>query len=99
MPMPMCLCLLKKGSKKSMTDSMLTTIDNPYDPFDQYDAWYAWDSWMGYHTPSFLGRVVILSNDLSEADQSLAIENAIDEIVKENIMGLYKKVVRQESKI
>jgi hypothetical protein len=29
---------------------------------------------------------------LSEVDQSLAIENAIDEIVEENILGIYRKV-------
>jgi hypothetical protein len=77
-----------------MIQSMLTTIDNPYDPFDQYDDWYAFDSRMGYHTPSFLARIVISSDDISETDQNLAIESAIDEIVKENVLGLYKKVSR-----
>jgi hypothetical protein len=77
-----------------MIDCMLTTIDNPYDPFDQYDDWYAWDERMGYHTPSFLARVVVLSNDTSVPDQDMAIELAIDEIVKENVSGVYKKVTR-----
>ena len=80
-----------------MTDSMLTTVDNPYDPFTQYDQWYAWDDSMGYHTPSFLARVVFLSNDTSEADQEMAIEIAIDEIVKENVSGVYKKVIRERN--
>lgn len=78
-----------------MIDSMLTTIDNPYDPFDNYDEWYAWDSRMGYHTPSFLARVVVLSNETSDADQALSIELAIEEIVKENVSGIYVKVTRE----
>lgn len=78
-----------------MIESMLTTIDNPYDPFDQYDEWYSFDSRQGYHTPSFLARITFLSDETSESDQSLSIELAIDEIVKENVNGLYKKVSRE----
>lgn len=78
-----------------MIESRLTTVDNPYDPFDQPDAWQAFDTKMGYHTPSFLARVVVFSDELSDADQDLAIELAIDEIVRENLSGLYKKVVRE----
>ena len=79
----------------TMAEAMLTTIDNPYDPFTQYDDWYAYDMRMKYYTPSFLARIVVMSNDISEADQSLVIEHAIDEIVKENVNGLYKKVTRE----
>lgn len=74
---------------------MLTTVDNPYDPFDDYDEWYAFDSRMGHHTPSFLARVAYVSDELSETDHNLAIEEAIDEIVKENVNGLYRKVTRE----
>lgn len=75
-----------------MKESMLSTIDNPYSPFYEYDEWYAWDSRQGYNTPSFLARVAFVSDNLSEADYNLAIEEAIDEIVKENVLGLYIKV-------
>jgi hypothetical protein len=71
---------------------MLTTVDNPYDPFKQFDEWYAWDESAGYHTSSFLARIVKTSDELSDADQSLAIEQAIDEIVRENVSGVYRKV-------
>lgn len=76
---------------------MLTTVDNPFDPFTQFKAWYAWDFDAGYHTPSFLARIVKTSNELSEADQKIAIEEAIDEIVKENVLGLYRKVSRRST--
>lgn len=75
-----------------MEEHMLTTVDNPFDPFTQWDEWYAFDRAHGYNTPSFLARVIVTSDDLSEADQSLAIEDAIDEIVRFNVLGLYRKV-------
>lgn len=71
---------------------MLTTTDNPFDPFTEFDEWYGFDQTKGYNTPSFLARVVRTSDELSEADQDAAIEDAIDEIVNENVLGLYKKV-------
>lgn len=75
-----------------MTIHMLTTVDNPFDPFTQYDEWYNYDSAAGYHTPSLLARVAYLSDALSPADETQAIEKAIEEIVKENVLGIYKKV-------
>lgn len=80
--------------------SMLTTIDNPYDPFTQWDEWFDWDTAAGYYTPAYLARVVVTSDQISDTDQEVAIENAIDDIVRDNVLGLYKKVTRkyQDSK-
>lgn len=70
---------------------MLTTVDNPFSPFTQFKEWFAYDTGMGYHSASFLARIVATSDELSEADQALAIGLAIDEIVEENVLGLWKK--------
>lgn len=75
-----------------MIEHMLTTVDNPFDPFTQYEEWYAFDESAGHRTTQFLARIARTSDELSEADQSLAIEQAIDEIVNENVSGLYRKV-------
>jgi hypothetical protein len=75
-----------------MEQHMLTTVDNPYDPFTQFNEWNAFDTHAGYNTTSFLARIVKSSDDLSDADQELAIEQAIDEIVRENVSGVHKKV-------
>lgn len=75
-----------------MIEHMLSTIDNPHSPFTDYDEWYAWDRNKGYHTPEFLARIVITSVELNDYDYNLAVELAIDEIVKENVLGLYIKV-------
>jgi hypothetical protein len=74
------------------TQHMLSTIDNPYSPVTDWDRWYNWDAAAGYHTPSFLARVAILSPALSSADEEAAIEDAIEEIVRENVLGIYIKV-------
>lgn len=79
-----------------MAEHMLTTVDNPFNPFTHYKEWNAYDVACGYHTASFLARLTHTSDDMSDADQSLAIELAIDEIVKENVLGLYKKIQQNE---
>ena len=77
-----------------MAEHMLTTVDNP---FTQFDEWYAFDEASGYHTTAFLARIVRTSHDLSDADQDVAIEAAIDEIVRENVLGVYRKVSSSSS--
>jgi hypothetical protein len=76
---------------------MLTTIDNPFDPWTQFDSWNTWDENAGYYTLAFQARIVRTSPALSEPDQDLAIEQAIDEIIRENVLGLYKRVPEPET--
>lgn len=73
---------------------MLTTTDNPFDPFTQYDEWDSFDRAQGYYTSGLLARIVVTSDELSETDQDLAIEQGIDEIVSENVLGIYRKVAQ-----
>jgi hypothetical protein len=40
--------------------------------------------------------VARVSDELSEADFDVAYENAVDEIVRENVNGLYRKVSEPE---
>jgi hypothetical protein len=75
---------------------MLSTYDNPFSPFTQFTQWYAYDVGMGYHSASFLARIVASSDDLSPASQALALEQAIDEIVSENVSGMWRKVKEED---
>ena len=72
-----------------MSKSMLTTTDNPFNPHTQFDQWNQWDQESGYHTCAYLARVVKTSNELSDADNELAIEQAIDSIIEFNLTGNY----------
>ena len=73
---------------------MLTTIDNPFDPFTQFDAWYQYDEEKGHHTCQFLSKIAKTSSEMSDLDYEHEINRAIDEIVKFNVRGIDKKVVK-----
>lgn len=75
---------------------MLTTIDNPFDPFEQFDEWMAFDVARGYNTCAYLARIAKTSDELSPQDEDLAIDKAMDEIVALNILGIYRKVYKDE---
>jgi hypothetical protein len=73
---------------------MLTTVDNPFNPFTEWDEWLAYDTRMGYNTPGLLDRIAINSDELSEPDQAVALQDAIEEICRENVLGIFRKVSR-----
>ncbi len=79
---------------KPFVRTMITTTDNPFDPFEDFDKWYAWDESNGYHTCAYLDRILKTSSEFSDNDQNEDITKAIDEIVKLNLTGTYKKVTR-----
>lgn len=73
----------------------LTTFDNPFDPFEQFSSWFLFDVEKGYNSCSYLGRIARTSDQLSEEENNLEIERAIDEIIKYDFMNIYKKVKRK----
>lgn len=77
--------------------SMITTIDNPYDPFDQFTSWLMYDDEKGYGTCAYLGRIAKTSYQLTDEENDLEVERAIDEIIKYDFMNIYKKVTRDDS--
>lgn len=70
----------------------LTTIDNPYDPITDFDNWYLHDEQKGYHTSSYLARLIKDSDDVDPAFMEFQKEQAIDEILAMDQSGFYKKV-------
>ncbi len=80
-----------------MSVTMLTTIDNPYNPITQFDEWYHYDVQAGHNTCAYLARVVVTSDELSDEDQEIAIDDAMNEILNLNINGMYRKVTLEES--
>lgn len=80
-----------------MVEQMLTTVDNPFNPFHQFKEWYAWDVNAGYNTLGYLARIAATSDDLSEADYTQAVDNAIDEIISENLYGVHCKIAEGDT--
>jgi len=75
--------------------ALLSTVDNPHSPFDAWDSWLAYDMACGYNTSGLLARIAVTSEEISDSDYDLAVELAIDEIVRENVSGLHIKVTKE----
>lgn len=75
-------------------ERMLTTLDNPFNPFTQWRQWFAFDAGKGYNTSSYLARIVKSSHELSKDLETHAINEAIDEILEFNILGIYVAVTK-----
>lgn len=80
-----------------MAQCALTTIDNPYDPFEQFTQWFLFDEEKGYHSTSYLGRIARISDQLSDMENDEEVERAIDEIIRFDFRGIYKKVRKNRS--
>ena len=74
---------------------MLTTVDNPFDPFDDFTSWFLFDIEKGYDSCGKVTRIAKLSDDLTEKEEDVEIERAIDEIIKYDPLDVYKKVTRK----
>lgn len=79
-----------------MTQSALTTIDNPYDPFTEFRQWFLFDVEKGYNTCSYLARLSgSYSEKLSDEENFELDERTIDEIIAVDPFNIYKKVQRE----
>ena len=74
----------------------LTTVDNPYDYFKNPDEWQAYENLTGCRALKMMGRFAFTSDSLSYEQNAKEVERAIDEILKYDYVGTYKKVVRDE---
>lgn len=79
-------------------ECMLTTFDNPFNPFEDFTSWFMFDIEKGYYTCSMLGRIVNLQEDFSQKEENEEVERAIDEIIKNDFLNMYKKVTREVTK-
>lgn len=74
--------------------AMLSTADNPWNPFTNFNEWYAFDVVHGYNSCGVLDSFARTSDALSDADNSLEISNAIDEIMKADPLHRFIKVIK-----
>ena len=72
----------------------LTTFDNPFNPFSDFTQWFLYDEKRGYHSTAYLGRIARTSDQLSEEENDKETERAIDEIIKYDELGIYKKITQ-----
>lgn len=68
---------------------LLTTIDNPFNPHTHWEAWLRWDSDMEYHTPQYLARISNVQVGDSEVTMDEKISAAKEEILDNDVLGIY----------
>lgn len=84
-----------------MAQVMLSTVDNPYNPFTNWDEWYAFDEMKARQENrasccSYLARMMVESDDISEKELEEINEMVIDDIVKLNLTGKFIKVTENK---
>ena len=76
-------------------ENMLSTIDNPFDPFEQFVQWFLFDIEKGYSTCERLASFTTNSDEMTELEENEDMERAIDLIIANDILGIYKKMTRE----
>ena len=79
-------------------EHMLTTLDNPYNPFTQWDEWFAFDLSKGYDTCGTLARFACTGNNLTEEENGVIIEQAMDDIIDIDPYQRWIKVSKDSAK-
>ena len=77
-----------------VTQTLLTTIDNPWNPFTHWREWYTHDMSHGHNTCGLLARVANVSSGLGPDVEQEAIHAAMRSIVTENALGIHAMVTR-----
>ena len=78
-----------------MKETMLTTIDNPFDPFEQFTSWFLFDVEKGYNSCGRLMLIANVSEDMSTKEYNEAIDLAIDKLISLDFLGIYQKVTKE----
>lgn len=78
-------------------DYLLTTFDNPYNPFEQFSLWLLFDKEQGYNTLEYLGTIVQLSPEMTRKEEEEAYDRAVDTIIANDFLNIYKRVYRQNA--
>ncbi len=81
-----------------MTNVNLTFVDdegnlNPFSPIREFHEWYSWNPSRAAKCCSMVASVSEVSESTPEAEQDQALEDAIDEICRENVTGYFRKYV------
>lgn len=80
-----------------MIDVMITTFDNPYDPFEEFNSWFAFDVEKGYYSCSKIARIAQLTEDMSEIEIQAEKERAIDALIKNDFLNVFRKVYKNNT--
>lgn len=86
-------------NKSEIKEFMLSTSDNPYNPFTNFREWFAFDVAKGYNTCSYLARICELSDEISDRETALSLNDAIEDALMYNLTGNRIKVEKPKDLI
>lgn len=84
-------------NERKVVDCMLSTSDNPYNPFTDFLKWYMFDIQHGYDTCGYLARVCEYTDDISDREERLSLNDAIEDALRYNLTGNRIKVTQPAS--
>lgn len=70
----------------------LSTFDNPFNPFTDYNSWLSFDKEKDYNSSERLMRVAKITEEMSDVEETIEIERAIDTIIKNDFLNIFIKV-------
>lgn len=73
----------------------LSTIDNPFNPFTDFDNWFLFDCEKGYYSLSKIARLSNTSEDMSDKEEAIATEKAIERLIEIDPLNIYVKVYKK----
>lgn len=76
-------------------DSMLTTIDNPFDPFNDFIRWWKQDLLLGHDCCGILARESNVSSVSTDEANDMFVVDAMKRIV-DNEPNIYKIVYKKD---
>lgn len=80
-------------------ETWVTTIDNPFDPFEESEKWQQFDEEKGYFTNNLIARIANADDEMTDDAYNFMVEQAVDEIVRFNTLGIYKKAIKGENNV
>lgn len=78
-------------------ETMLSTIDNPFNYFKEFDDWFNFDCQKGYYSCSKLARLTNFTENMSQKEIDEEIERAIDAFLEVDFTGMFCKVEKESS--
>lgn len=75
---------------KGVVPMLLSTTDNMYNPFTDFDNWYAYDQAHNYGTCEYIDRLSSWAYMLSDEEQQIAINDAVQRAYDASPKGMYK---------
>ena len=74
---------------------MLSTFDNPYNPFLDFDNWLSYDLDHNHNCCGLLSRNANTSDALSDVENARIIERAIKQIIANDPLNIYCRIVEE----